>query len=320
MRVVFMGTPDFAVPTLKALHADDTVELVAVYTRPDAVCTRGSTATQTPVGAYAAACGYATRTPCSLRDKDEIAYLAACAPDLIVVVAFGAIVPPEVLTIPRLGCVNVHASLLPRWRGAAPIARAILAGDTTTGVSIMQMDEGLDTGPYGPQVVVDIADKDCTQLEDELAQVGAETLKDMLPALGAGTVRWIAQDEAQAVYADKITKNEMKLTRKMAAEEIVRRVRASTCHAYARTQLAEHDIVVLEATAVETDDYATVVPDDTSITPGTVVVTKRELLLVPADAAEQLVRLEQIKPTGRCAMSAADWARGARLTSGMPWG
>ncbi|HET8765523.1 MAG TPA: methionyl-tRNA formyltransferase, partial [Rhodanobacter sp.] len=202
MRVVFAGTPDFSVPCLAACRASG-AEVVAVYTQPDRPAGRGRKLTPSPVKQAALDAGIAVEQPESLRGAEAQAKLAAYAPDLMVVVAYGLILPRAVLATPRLGCWNVHASLLPRWRGAAPIQRAILAGDTETGVGLMQMEAGLDTGPVLIERRTPIARDDTGgSLHDRLAALGAEALAEGLARVLAGeTIAATPQAAEGAVYA-----------------------------------------------------------------------------------------------------------------------
>ena len=223
MRIAFMGTPDFAVPTLEALIAAGH-EVAAVYSQPPRPAGRGKAPRPSPVQRAAEAAGIAVRTPLSLKDADEQAAFAALGLDAAVVAAYGLILPKPILDAPRLGCLNVHASLLPRWRGAAPIQRAILAGDPLTGITIMQMDEGLDTGPMLAMMGTPIARKTAGELSAELARLGAEWMVEVL-------ARWAAvgprpQPEEEATYAAKIRKAEARLDFARPAIEVERQVRA----------------------------------------------------------------------------------------------
>ena len=193
MRIVFMGTPDFAASVLSELASQH--EVVAVYTRPDAVRGRGKQLVPSPVKVEACERGIPVFTPKTLRDADEQQALAALEPDVICVAAYGMLLPAEVLSIPEHGCLNVHASLLPRWRGAAPIERAILSGDEEVGVCIMRMEEGLDTGDYCVCRSLEVGDKDVALLTDLLADLGAHALLTALTQLEAGCIRWTRQDE-----------------------------------------------------------------------------------------------------------------------------
>jgi methionyl-tRNA formyltransferase len=221
MRIVFMGSPDFAVPSLDALVAAGH-EIVAVYAQPPRPAGRGKAERKTPVHERAEQLEIDVRTPRTLRDPDEQARFGDLGADLGVVAAYGLILPKPILDAPKGGCVNVHASLLPRWRGAAPIQRAILAGDEVSGVTIMKMDEGLDTGPMLLRRELDIRGKYAGQVTDELAKLGADAL-----------VEWIdrptppePQPDAGATYASKIDKGEARIDWSLPAEQIERQVRA----------------------------------------------------------------------------------------------
>ncbi len=208
LRIIFAGTPDFAVPTLQALlHSRH--QVCAVYTQPDRPAGRGRKLTPSPVKQCAQATGCPVFQPVSLRDTHAQAELADLNADLMVVVAYGLILPPAVLTTPIYGCLNIHASLLPRWRGAAPIQRALLAGDTETGVTIMQMDAGLDTGAmlHSAACPIDLGDTAQT-LHDRLATMGAEALMPVLASVQSGGLKPVAQDNHAAVYAEKLHKRE----------------------------------------------------------------------------------------------------------------
>ncbi len=206
-RIVFAGTPEFAVPALDALA--DWQLPVAVYTQPDRPAGRGRQLTASPVKERARVLGIQVRQPQSLSNSMATAALRDLRPDVMVVVAYGLILPREILAVPRRGCINIHASLLPRWRGAAPVQRALMAGDERTGVSIMQMEEGLDTGPVLLRRETAITPEDTGgTLHDRLAALGAEALLDTLPAFLAGELESQAQDDSEATYAHKLDKAE----------------------------------------------------------------------------------------------------------------
>lgn len=225
MRVVFMGTPRFAAEILDELA--EFHEIAAVYTRPDAVRGRGKALVPSPVKEVAERRGLPVRTPRTLRDAAVLSELAAFAPDVICVAAYGAILPKEVLDLPPFGCLNVHGSLLPRWRGAAPIERAILAGDEEIGVCIMAMEEGLDTGDYCVCRSLPAGSRTAAELTEELAALGASALLTALAQAEGGNLRWVAQDEALVTYAEKIAKGELNLDPAESAVANDRRVRAS---------------------------------------------------------------------------------------------
>lgn len=223
MRVVFAGTPDFAVPTLAALLAS-AHPVVAVYTQPDRPAGRGRKIEAGPVKRLALTHALPIQQPQTL--KDGAATLAALRPDALVVVAYGLILPPAILAVPRHGGINVHASLLPRWRGAAPIQRALLAGDTETGISIMQMERGLDTGPILAQQTLTIDASDTAgALHDRLATLGAKLLVATLDRLEKGAVTPQPQDSARATYAAKLTKDEARIDWREPAALLARKVR-----------------------------------------------------------------------------------------------
>jgi methionyl-tRNA formyltransferase len=221
MRIVFMGSPEFAVPSLDALvEAGD--EVAAVYAQPPRPAGRGKADRKTAVHQRAEELGIEVRTPRTLRDSDEQARFAALGADFGVVAAYGLILPKPILDAPKNGCVNVHASLLPRWRGAAPIQRAILAGDQLSGVTIMKMDEGLDTGPMLLKRELDIRGKNAGQVTGEIANLGAEALVEWL---GSPTPPEAQPDEG-ATYAKKIGKAEARIDWKQSAEQLRRKVLA----------------------------------------------------------------------------------------------
>lgn len=220
MRIVFMGSPDFAVPSLDALVVAGH-EVICAYTQPPRPAGRGKSEQKTAVHERAEELGIEVRCPRTLRDEAEQARFAAFDADLAVVAAYGLILPRPILEAPRLGCINVHASLLPRWRGAAPIQRAILAGDETTGVTIMRMDEGLDTGPMLLKRETAIDRKTGGELTDELARLGAQALLEWLQSPTAP----VAQPEDGVTYASKIDKAEARIDWSQGAEQVERQVR-----------------------------------------------------------------------------------------------
>ena len=223
MRIIFMGTPEFAVPALKALH-DAGHDVVCVYTQPPRPAGRGKKLQPSPVQKVAEDLGKAVRTPKSLKSAEAQADFAALDADVAIVAAYGLILPQAVLDAPRHGCLNIHASLLPRWRGAAPIHRAIMAGDVVTGVTIMQMEAGLDTGPMLATIRTPINDKTTGELTEELAELGANLMVEAL-ANPAGFAPQ-EQDDALANYAAKVDKAETRIDWSRPAIEIERQVRA----------------------------------------------------------------------------------------------
>lgn len=226
MRIVFAGTPEFAAQHLQAL-LDAGREIVAVYTQPDRPAGRGQKLAPSPVKQLALLHGIAVYQPQTLRDPAAQTELAALTPDLMVVVAYGLILPQVVLDTPRLGCINSHASLLPRWRGAAPIQRAIEAGDASSGVTVMQMEAGLDTGPMLLKVTTTITAEDTGgSLHDRLATLGSQAVVEAVTKLAAGELRGEVQDDSLATYAHKLNKDEARLDWSRPAVELERLVRA----------------------------------------------------------------------------------------------
>jgi methionyl-tRNA formyltransferase len=303
VRVVFMGTPAFAVPSLRALAASH--ELIAVYTRPDAASGRGSQLRPSAVKIAAEELGVPVLQPATLRDPDVLPALRAFDPDLLVVAAYGLILPRDILELPRHDAVNVHASLLPRWRGAAPIQRAILAGDEVTGVSIMQMEEGLDTGPYCEVVALPLGQKSAEVLTDELAELGAGALLRALDRMSSGTCEWTLQDDTLATYAEKVTKADVRLSPLLDAGDFLRRVRASTSQAPARLAIGSMGITVLLAE-----------PCDTALECGRVAVVGGSVLF---GTSAGTVSVTELKPDGKRGMDAASWARGAAVDASSTW-
>lgn len=303
MRVVFMGTPAFAVPSLRAVAARH--EVVAVYTRPDRGSGRGRRVAPGAVKEEALATGLPVHQPSSLRDAAEVERLEGLAPDVIVVAAYGLILPREVLDVPPHGCVNVHASLLPRWRGAAPVQRAILAGDAVTGVSIMRMEEGLDTGPYAAVRQVPVGERDAAELTDLLAEVGADALMETLESIGRATVSWTPQDEGSVTYAAKITAADVALDPSLTTEAALRRVRSSGPSAPCRMMLDGRRVVVVRAS---------------SATPGPGQGTARCDDWPVVGVADGSIVIEELIPEGRGRMSGDAFCRGVRLSGDRPWG
>jgi len=262
MRIVFAGTPDFALPALQLL-LEGRHDLAAVYTQPDRPAGRGRRPAASPVKQLAMRCHIPVRQPVSLKAVSEQALFGQWQADIMIVVAYGLLLPPAVLTLPRLGCVNVHASLLPRWRGAAPIQRAILAGDTETGVSLMQMEAGLDTGPVLASVRCPItADDTGSSLHDKLARLGARLLADNLTALEHGSMTAAPQDKRYATYAPRIEKSAAGIDWATAATDIARQVRAFNSWPVAETRFRGRQLRIWEAVPL---------PGETAAAPGTVL-------------------------------------------------
>jgi methionyl-tRNA formyltransferase len=252
LRLIFAGTPDFAVPCLEACRASG-AEVVAVYTQPDRPAGRGRKLTPSPVKQAALAAGIAVHQPGSLKSADAQRGLAELKPDLLVVVAYGLILPRKVLAMPRFGCWNVHASLLPRWRGAAPIQRAILAGDAESGVDLMQMEAGLDTGPILLERRTPITRDDTGgSLHDRLSALGAEVLADGLQRLLAGAMpAAVPQTDEGVTYAHKLDKAEARLDFQRPAIELERQVRAFDPWPVAEGEIAGEQVRIWAAQAID---------------------------------------------------------------------
>ena len=259
MRIVFMGTPEFAVPTLLALH-EAGHEITAAYTQPPRPAGRGKADRKSPVHLAAEKLGLEVCHPLTLRDLDAQADFLALEPELAVVVAYGLILPAAILEAPKRGCLNVHASLLPRWRGAAPIQRAILAGDHVTGVTIMRMEEGLDTGPMLAAARVPVEDKTSGELHAELAEIGARLLVETVAQLDQ--LKPQPQPEIGATYAAKIDKAEARIDWSRPAELIEREVRAFAPFPGSWFELDGERIKVLRARAIGVNGADGTVLDD----------------------------------------------------------
>jgi methionyl-tRNA formyltransferase len=286
LRLVFAGTPEFAVPCLEACRASG-AEVVAVYTQPDRPAGRGRKLAPSPVKQAALAAGITVEQPESLKSTDVQQALAAYRPDLLVVVAYGLILPRKVLAIPRLGCWNVHASLLPRWRGAAPIQRAILAGDTESGVDLMQMEAGLDTGPVMLQRHTPINRDDTGgSLHDRLSALGAEVVAEGLRRTLAGeTLVAAPQPEVGVSYAHKLDKAEAKLDFSRTATELERQVRAFDPWPVAEGVIAGEPLRIWAAQAIALDHHGA---------PGSVLAAGRDGIdLACGDGALRITALQR---------------------------
>ncbi|MEZ5825766.1 MAG: methionyl-tRNA formyltransferase [Geminicoccaceae bacterium] len=226
LRIAYMGTSAFAVPPLEALSREN-AEIAAVYTQPPRPAGRGKKLRLSPVHETAERLELTVRTPASLRNREAQAEFAALDLDVAIVASYGLLLPREILDAPKLGCINIHASILPRWRGAAPIHRAILAGDRETGIDMFQMEEGLDTGPILLRCKMAIADNDTSSsLHDRLAELGASMIPELVAGLSSDSLKPVPQDEEGAVYAKKLAKDEADLDFSASAEALERQIRA----------------------------------------------------------------------------------------------
>jgi methionyl-tRNA formyltransferase len=297
-RIVFMGTPAFALPALTALI--DTQTVVGVVTQPDRPAGRGNQLRPSPVKQEAAARGIPVYQPPSLKKVEAAEPLLAWEPDLIVVAAFGQILRPHVLYLPAHGSLNVHASLLPRWRGASPIQHALLAGDAETGISLMQMDEGLDTGPVYIQEALTIAPLDtAATLHDRLAELGGQMLRDHLDEILAGRLTAEPQDDSRATYAPLIQKESGALDWWRSSELLDRQIRAMTPWPGAFTHWRGELLRIVQARPV-----AGTLPDGQ---PGLVVTRNDEVIVLTGDGG---LRLQQLQLAGKRAMAADAFVRG----------
>ena len=300
LKLAFMGTPDFALTALKALaHAGH--DIAAVYSQPPRPSGRGHKPRPSLVQEFAQARGFAVRTPPSLRDDAEQAAFTALNLDVAIVAAYGLILPPAILQAPRLGCLNIHASLLPRWRGAAPIQRAILAGDSKTGITIMQMDKGLDTGPILLSESTPIAeDETGGSLHDRLAVMGANSIVTALEQLASDKLKPVAQRSDDVTYAAKLTREEERLDWRRKAEELARQVRAFSPAPGAWCEISGERLKVLAAEPVTGTGAPGLILD--------------ERLTIAC--GERALRLLMVQRPGKAAMPAEAFLRGFRLAAG----
>ncbi|OOE33675.1 methionyl-tRNA formyltransferase [Salinivibrio kushneri] len=293
LRIVFAGTPDFAARHLQAL-LDSEHEVIAAYSREDKPAGRGKKLTASPVKQLALEHDLPVYQPRTLRDEQAQAELAALNADVMVVVAYGLILPKAVLDTPRLGCVNVHGSILPRWRGAAPIERAVWAGDNETGVTIMQMDEGLDTGDMLKIATLPIDEKETSgSLYQRLAELGPQALSDCLNDMANGIILAEPQNDAKANYAEKLSKQEAQIDWQRDAAFIERCVRAFNPRPISYFTLGEQNIKVWGANALDIDVDAA---------PGTVINTDKHGIQVAT--GKGVIQLTQLQPPGKKAMQA----------------
>ena len=294
-RIVFAGTPDFALASLTAL-VEGGRRPVAVLTQPDRPAGRGKKLTASPVKQYAIEQGIPVQQPVTLRDEQAAAQLADLEPDVLIVAAYGLILPQACLDIPKHGCLNVHASILPRWRGAAPIQAAILAGDAQTGVSLMAMTAGLDCGPVFHVEVLDIgADETAGQLHDRLAALGGEALVSHLDAILGGDLEAVPQDEERATYAPKIDKQDARIDWSLIADETVRRIRAYNPFPGAYCFHGDTRIKVWRASAVDGQAEA-----------GTVLQCDQDAVVVAC--GEGALRLDELQLPGKRRATAREFA------------
>ncbi|KTD03733.1 methionyl-tRNA formyltransferase [Fluoribacter gormanii] len=301
LNIVFAGTPEFGLPSLEALlHSKHHIK--AIYTQPDRPAGRGRKLQASAVKEWALSQKIAVYQPVNFKNPEAIAELAALNPDVMVVIAYGLILPKAVLEIPRLGCINVHASLLPRWRGASPIQSALLHGDTESGVTIMQMDAGMDTGAMLHKVSCPITTSETAQtLHDKLAQISAHPLLQTLDELAAQTAKPEIQNNELATYASKINKEDACINWQHSATEIDRKIRAFNPWPIAYTTLREETLRIHQAKVVD---------QSFSQAPGTVIsIDKKGMLIATGDLS---LLVERIQLPGGKVISIADWLNSSK--------
>jgi len=295
LRIIFAGTPDFAARHLDALLTSEH-EVVGVFTQPDRPAGRGNKLTPSPVKTLALEHGIPVFQPKSLRPAESQQLVAALNADVMVVVAYGLILPQAVLEMPKLGCINVHGSLLPRWRGAAPIQRSLWAGDSQTGITIMQMDVGLDTGNMLHKIECDIEPQDTSAtLYNKLAELGPTGMLATLQQLAEGTARPEVQDEALVTYAEKLSKEEARLDWSLSAKQLERCIRAFNPWPMSYFVIDEQPVKVWQAEALD---------QQTSAQPGTIIAAGKAGIQVAT--SDGILNILQLQPAGKKAMSVQD--------------
>ena len=296
LKIIFAGTPEFSVSPLQAL-LESGHEVIAVYTQPDRPAGRGRELKPSPVKRVALDAGISVHQPVNFKNDEDLELLESLQADLMVVVAYGLILPQRVLDAPRYGCFNIHASVLPRWRGAAPIQRAIQAGDVETGVTIMQMEAGLDTGPMLLVEKIPIGENETAgELHDRLAPLGASALIQTIELLLAGKLQPESQNDELAVYAHKLDKKEAEIDWQQSAQQINRDIRAFNPWPVSYTKLDNKTFRIWESSVLDTQKVAV---------PGTVIATSADGIdVVTGDGC---LRIKQLQPQGKRVMSARDF-------------
>ncbi|URN93278.1 MAG: methionyl-tRNA formyltransferase [Candidatus Pristimantibacillus lignocellulolyticus] len=306
MRIVFMGTPTFAVPSLRAL-IEEGYNVVAVVSQPDRPKGRKKVLTPPPVKEVALELGLPVLQPERMRSEEAVAEVASYSPDLIITAAYGQILPKAVLDLPKFGCINVHGSLLPRYRGGAPIQRSIINGEAETGVTIMYMAVGLDTGDMLSRVALPITDEDNSgTMFDKLSIAGAQLLKETLPPLLAGELPAVAQNEAEATYASNLTREDERIDWSKSARSIFNQVRGLSPMAGAFTYLNNEPFKIWACKPLSSQSDAAV---------GTIIAASPEGITVQTGAGQLL--LTHVQPAGKRMMDVADWLQGARAIIGV---
>ncbi len=310
MRVIFMGTPDFAVPALTALIGQGH-DIVAVYTREPKPAGRGMELKVSPVHDCAAKFGIPVHTPKSLRSEEALNLFASHAADVAVVAAYGLILPPAILAVPEFGCVNLHGSLLPRWRGAAPIQRAIMAGDSQSGIMVMQMEAGLDTGPVSLAETVPITDTTTAQdLHDQLSALGADLIVRALAALERGSLHFEPQADEGVVYAAKIDKAEAKIDWSRPAARVLRHIHSLSPFpgAFCQLEIAPDTLERLKILRVRQAD----IKAEGQGPAGTVL---DEALTIACGSGA--IQVQFVQRAGKAPMSRDEFLRGSKVLKGM---
>lgn len=307
LRIIFAGTPDFAASALVALINSEH-EVIAVYTQPDRPAGRGRKLRASPVKEVALENNIPVLQPENLKESEAQDTLRSFNADVMVVAAYGLILPQVVLDIPRLGCLNIHASLLPRWRGAAPIQRAIAAGDTESGITIMQMNAGLDTGDILQLSACPITNDDSGgSLHDRLAEIGASTILKILEDLTSNNIKAVTQDDSLATYAHKLEKAEAQINWQQSANEIERLIRAFNPWPVAFTNLNKKALRIWQAQAL-TENINTDLSVEPGIKPGTVISCDKKGIDI--SCGEGVLRLLKLQPAGSKAMDVAAFMNG----------
>ncbi len=296
MKIIFAGTPEFSVPPLASLLESEH-DVIAVYTQPDRPAGRGRKITASPVKQLAQERSIPVYQPLNFKEESDLSQLEDLNADLMVVVAYGLLLPQRVLDAPRLGCINIHASLLPRWRGAAPIQRSIMAGDAKSGITIMQMEAGLDTGPMLLKMCCPIGPEDTGgSLHDRLSQLGAAALREALPGIADGSLKAEPQDDSKALYASKLDKGEALIDWSRSADELSRQVRAFNPWPVAQTESEGKVLRIWDAISL---------PGGEGEACGKVVSCTKEGIDVATGAG--LLRIRTLQLPGKRAMSATDF-------------
>ncbi|GGI88527.1 methionyl-tRNA formyltransferase [Legionella impletisoli] len=301
LKIVFAGTPEFALPSLSALW-NSHHHLIAVYTQPDRPAGRGRKLQASPVKEWAINQNIPVYQPLNFKRQEEIETLAALAPDVMVVIAYGLLLPCSVLAIPRLGCINVHASLLPKWRGASPIQHAILHGDLESGVTIMQMDKGMDTGDMLTTTPCTISEiETAATLHDKLAKLAIEPLLNTLDQLAEGTMNATIQDHNSATYAPKIKKEDARIYWDESAAIIDRKIRAFNPWPVAYTHIEDTILRIHQAQ---------IIPEKSQQPPGTILKLNKEGMTVAT--SDNVLLVKRIQFPGGKAMNVSDWLNAGR--------